>query len=80
PYPLITGGMLLDALVLLAMAFFHGWPVYWVWLVCTGFLGGWNGALVNSIATSLRKYPGRYVFNILYFSQNLGVVIGTLVV
>ena len=29
PYPLITGGMLLDALVLLAMAFFHGWPVYW---------------------------------------------------
>lgn len=80
PYPLITGGMLLDALVLLAMAFFHGWPVYWVWLVCTGFLGGWNGALVNSIATSLRKYPGRYVFNILYFSQNLGVVIGTLIV
>lgn len=80
PYPLITGGMLLDALVLLAMAFFHGWPVYWVWLACTGFLGGWNGALVNSIATSLRKYPGRYVFNILYFSQNLGVVIGTLIV
>ena len=29
PYPLITGGMLLNALVLLAMAFFHGWPVYW---------------------------------------------------
>ena len=80
PYPLIIGGMGLDTLVLLAMAFFHGWPIYWFWLVCTGFLGGWNGALVNSIATSLKKYPGRYIFNILYFSQNLGVVIGTLIV
>lgn len=80
PYPLIVGGMTMDAVILLLMAFFHGWPIYWFWLICTGFLGGWNGALVNSIATSLRKYPGRYVFNILYFAQNLGVVIGTLIV
>ena len=80
PYPLIVGGMLTDAVILLLMAFFHGWPIYWFWLICTGFLGGWDGAVINSIATSLRKYPGRYVFNILYFAQNLGVVIGTLIV
>lgn len=80
PYPLILWGVGLDAAVLFLMAIFHGWPEYWIWLTITGFLGGWNGTLINSIATSLRRYSGRYVFNVLYFSQNLGVVTGTLIV
>ncbi|MDF4143043.1 MFS transporter [Lactobacillus kefiranofaciens] len=80
PYPLILWGVGLDATVLFLMAAFHGWPEYWIWLTITGFLGGWNGTLINSIATSLRRYSGRYVFNVLYFSQNLGVVTGTLIV
>lgn len=80
PYPLILWGLGLDAGVLFLLAAFHGWPEYWIWLTLTGFLGGWNGTLINSVATSLRKYPGRYVFNILYFAQNLGVVTGTLIV
>lgn len=80
PYPLIVAGTGLDAIVLFMMAAFHGWPEYWIWLMLTGFLGGWNGTLINSIATSLKKYPGRYVFNVLYFFQNLGVVLGTLIV
>lgn len=80
PYPLILWGLGLDAAVLFLMAAFHGWPEYWVWLTLTGFLGGWNGTLINSVATSLKKYPSRYVFNVLYFSQNLGVVTGTLIV
>lgn len=80
PYPLILWGLGLDAAVLFLMAAFHGWSEYWVWLTLTGFLGGWNGTLINSVATSLKKYPGRYVFNVLYFSQNLGVVTSTLIV
>lgn len=80
PYPLMLWGLGLDAVVLFLMAAFHGWPEYWVWLTLTGFLGGWNGTLINSVATSLKKYPSRYVFNVLYFSQNLGVVTGTLIV
>lgn len=80
PYPLILWGVGLDAAVLFLMAIFHGWPEYWIWLTIIGFLGGWNGTLINSIATSLRHHPGRYVFNVLYFSQNLGVVTGTLIV
>ena len=80
PYPLILWGVGLDAAVLFLMAIFHGWPEYWIWLTITGFLGGWNGTLINSIATSLRHHPGRYVFNVLYFSQILGVVTGTLIV
>lgn len=80
PYPLLIFGAFADAAVLFLLAAFHGWPEYWVWLTLTGFLGGWNGTLINSIATSLRRYPGRYVFNMLYFAQNLGVVGGTLIV
>lgn len=80
PYPLMLWGLGLDAAVLFLMAAFHGWPEYWVWLTLTGFLGGWNGTLINSVATSLKKYSSRYVFNVLYFSQNLGVVTGTLIV
>lgn len=80
PYPLMLWGLGLDAAVLFLMAAFHGWPEYWVWLTLTGFLGGWNGTLINSVATSLKKYPSCYVFNVLYFSQNLGVVTGTLIV
>lgn len=80
PFPLILWGLGLDAGVLFLMAAFHGWPEYWFWLTLTGFLGGWNGTLINSVATSLKNYPGRYVFNVLYFSQNLGVVTGTLIV
>lgn len=80
PYPLVLGGLGVDMLVLFIMAFSHGWPEYWIWLAILGFVGGWNGTMINSIATSLKRYPGRYVFNLLYFIQNLGVVIGTLVV
>jgi MFS family permease len=80
PYPLIVTGLGIDALILVLMAFFHGWPEYWFWLVLTGFASGWNGTLINSIATSLRKYPGRYVFNLIYFAQNVGTVTGTLLV
>ena len=80
PYPLMLWGLGLDAAVLFLMDAFHGWPEYWVWLTLPGFLGGWNGSLINSVATSLKKYPSRYVFNVLYFSQNLGVVTGTLIV
>ncbi|RMC23551.1 MULTISPECIES: MFS transporter [unclassified Lactobacillus] len=80
PYPLIVTGLGVDALILILMAFFHGWPEYWFWLVLTGFASGWNGTLINSIATSLRKYPGRYVFNLIYFAQNVGTVTGTLLV
>ncbi len=80
PYPLIVAGLGIDAVVLFFMAFFHGWPAYWIWLIITGFVSGWNGTMINSIATSLRKYPGRYVFNLIYFAQNVGTVTGTLLV
>ena len=80
PYYLLIAGSGLDAVVLFLMAADHTWPIYWLWMTLTGFLGGWNGALINSTATSLKSKQPRFVFNMLYFFQNLGVVIGTLIV
>lgn len=80
PYVLLIVGAALDAAVLFGMALNHSWPLYWLWMTLTGFLGGWNGALINSIATSIKSKPGRYVFNMIYFAQNVGVVCGTLAV
>ena len=78
PYPLIVIGIGLSTLTLYLLAAFHGWPAYWGWMIITGLLSGWNGTLINAIGTSLKRYSSRYVFNILYFAQNLGVVIGTI--
>ncbi len=57
--------------------FFHGWPVFGIVLFFNGISGGWNLAIVNSIGTSIKTKDSRYVFNMLYFVQNLGIVIGT---
>lgn len=80
PYPLIIFGSVADALVLFLLAAFHGWPEYWLWLTLTGFFSGWNGTIINSISTSLKRYSTKQVFSLLYFAQNLGVVTGTLIV
>ena len=36
--------------------------------------------MVNSLGTSIRSKDGRYVFTMLYFAQNVGVVVGTALV
>ncbi|MDO4912464.1 MAG: MFS transporter [Lactobacillus sp.] len=80
PYPLIVAGAVFNFAVMTFMIFEHGWPSYAVLLILLGFGGGWNGSLMNSIATSLKRHPSRYVFNMIYFAQNLGVVLGTFLV
>lgn len=80
PYPLVVAGLFLDAVVLFLLALFPGWPEYWLWLTLAGFFAGWDGALINSMATSIKKIPSKKVFNLIYFAQNIGVVTGTLAV
>ncbi|MGO2946180.1 MAG: MFS transporter, partial [Lacticaseibacillus paracasei] len=45
-----------------------------------GIGSGWNITMVNSLGTSIRSKDGRYVFTMLYFAQNVGVVVGTALV
>ncbi|KAL3949779.1 MDR family MFS transporter [Lentilactobacillus hilgardii] len=77
PYHLIVGGVIATTVTLIAPIFFHGWPVFGFLLFFNGLASGWNLTIVNSIGTSIKTVDSRYVFNMLYFAQNLGVVIGT---
>ncbi len=77
PYHLVIAGVSATTAVTGLLIPFHGWPLYAVLLVFLGICGGFNTTLVNSIGTSIKSQDTRYVFNILYFTQNLGVVLGT---
>ncbi|MCD2255391.1 MDR family MFS transporter [Agrilactobacillus fermenti] len=76
PYRLLLSGILLTMSSLLALVFWHNWPIFGVLLFTLGLGQGWNLTLVNAIGTSIHNHDGRYVFNMLYFAQNLGAVLG----
>lgn len=80
PYRTILSGIALDAAAALALVFFHGWPAYPLFLVMMGFGSGLVNTSINSYATLSTSRRASYVFNVLYFMQNLGLVIGTLIV
>lgn len=77
PQFLTLFGVCISGLAMGTMIFFHGWPAYPIGLVAIGFGTGWIITQINSLGTTIRSRDGRYVFNMLYFMQNLGVVFGT---
>lgn len=79
PRKLMIGGTLLATAVMAIMILFNGWPIYGILLTVIGFFNGWIITMVNSFATRSGR-DGRYVFNMLYFANNLGMVIGTTIV
>ncbi|KAA8434029.1 MFS transporter [Weissella paramesenteroides] len=80
PYVLIQFGV--NAMIILQIAFiiWHGWPIYAIILTLVGFFGGWITAAVNSYGTQVRSHDGRFVFNMLYFTSNFGMVFSTALV
>lgn len=58
----------------------HGWPAFPIALIFLGLASGWTLTMVNSLGTTIHSRDGRYIFNMLYFAQNLGVVLGTALV
>lgn len=79
PRRLMLFGTILATIVIATMIFFNGWPIYAFLLAAIGFFNGWIITMVNSFGTRLH-HDGRYVFNMLYFANNLGMVIGTTIV
>lgn len=76
---LMLGGTIVATIVIATMILFNGWPIYAYLLTAIGFFNGWIITMVNSFGTRLH-HDGRYVFNMLYFANNLGMVIGTTIV
>ncbi|WP_295747381.1 MFS transporter [uncultured Limosilactobacillus sp.] len=58
----------------------NGWPAYPLLLPLVGFLNGWLMTMLNSYGTRIHAHDGRFVFNMLYFANNFGMMIGTAVV
>lgn len=79
PRRLMLGGTVTATIVMGLLIAFNGWPVYGILLTVIGFLNGWIITMVNSYGTQSGR-DGRYVFNMLYFANNLGMVIGTTIV
>lgn len=80
PKKLVLVGLSVDIIVMLSLVFVNGWPVYPIMLSIVGFFNGWLTTSINSMGTLIHEYDGRYVFNMIYFAVNLGVVIGTSIV
>lgn len=79
PRRLMIFGTVTATIVMAIMIPFNGWPIYAILLTAIGFFNGWIITMVNSFATRSGR-DGRYVFNVLYFANNLGMVIGTTIV
>ena len=77
PHKLIQFGTVAMIVLQVLFILFHGWPTYAVILAVVGFFGGWNTAAFNSYGTYVRSHDGRFVFNMLYFMGNFGMVFAT---
>lgn len=80
PFNLIRLGVGVMALSQVAFILWHGWPAYPIILTITGLFSGWNTAAINSYGTQVHHHDGRYVFNMLYFIANFGMVFATALV
>lgn len=80
PYQTILTGVSIATISTFLLIFFHGWPTYVVWLLILGIGNGIIVTGLNSTATLIKSKSASYIFNILYFTQNLGLVFGSLMV
>lgn len=80
PWKLMLISVAGATLTMASLIFFNGWPAYPILLAVVGFMNGWVITTLNSYATRVNNIDGRAVFNLLYFAQNLGMVIGTTIV
>ncbi|MGF2384896.1 MDR family MFS transporter [Lentilactobacillus otakiensis] len=80
PYKATIISSLISTAAIITLVFFHGWPMFGIMLLFVGFGDGACLTLLNSYAASIKTRSIRAIFNILYIGQNLGIVIGTLMV
>ncbi|NLR30914.1 MDR family MFS transporter [Levilactobacillus tujiorum] len=80
PYYLTIGGVSVSLVTLGGLVVNHGWPAFPISLIFLGLASGWTLTMVNSLGTTIHSRDGRYIFNMLYFAQNLGIVLGTAMV
>ncbi|WP_164507534.1 MDR family MFS transporter [Lacticaseibacillus songhuajiangensis] len=60
------------------LVFLHGWPAFPILLVISGFGSGMVVTAINGFATRITTRRASFIFNVMYFISNLGLVFGTL--
>ncbi|MEI4283614.1 MFS transporter [Tetragenococcus halophilus] len=79
-YKTMLMGIIVEILSTGFLIFQNGWPTYAIMLIILGFGNGIELTGINAYATLITSRHSSYVFNMLYFTSNLGLVIGTLIV
>jgi MFS family permease len=74
----ILSGIALMTVATFGLIFWHGWPAFPILLVISGFGSGIVITCVNGFATRIDTKRASYIFNVMYFISNLGLVFGTL--
>ena len=72
--------IMVSIIALLLLVFFNKWPAYPILLIINGFTGAIANTIINALAASIKNHEASYVFNMMYFMANIGVVLGTLIV
>lgn len=80
PFKTILLGAIITSFCALAMFLIPSWPFYPIFLVIYGIGDGVVTTAINSIATTMKTHASSFFFNLLYMTQNLGLVIGSLLV
>lgn len=76
-YKSILIGIWVTLAPLIGLVFFHGWPVYVLWLGLVGLGSGMVFPSMYAMAGAVWPEGGRRAFNAMYVAQNVGVAVGT---
>lgn len=77
PRTLMIEGLICAIITMFILVWRSGWPIYPIMLTLVGFFNGWLVTLHNSYGTMVKGHDGRFVFNMIYFANNLGMVFAT---
>lgn len=77
PRTLMLEGLVGAIITMFILVWRSGWPMYPIMLTVVGFFNGWLVTLHNSYGTMVKGRDGRFVFNMIYFANNVGMVFAT---
>ncbi|MFX3623695.1 MAG: MDR family MFS transporter [Ectobacillus sp.] len=76
-YKSILTGIVITLGSIAGLVFFHGWPLYVLWLGLIGLGSGMVFPAMYAMVAAVWPEGGRRAFNAMYVAQNVGVAVGS---
>ncbi|WP_028399750.1 MDR family MFS transporter [Ectobacillus panaciterrae] len=76
-YKSILSGIIITLFSIVGLVFFHGWPLYVLWLALIGLGSGVVFPSMYAMIGAVWPEGGRRAFNAMYVGQNVGVALGS---